>query len=489
MFICDGLSPQSLPPADYILSPCALFADGLARVMADCGMRPVMLTEETQMLPVTAVVRRIVVFLPDTPALLLTTLQHAAVLLEQANEPLPMLLLSRRSKASWLWQTLVHQVSEHRMLDRVCTAASDLPVISLSAVLQDYIMTGYPSLEQLSDEEARLQGRPNLYGLTRRELSAMLGLLRGDSVEAQAKYRGISRKTLYNQRISGLKKMLEHDPRLAPRVPGCQVNPPDDSALSAFEREFIHAIHSRQIYPVFQPIVDEKQHLQGLELLPRWERGTEILEYGDLVQQVSTEYAWLVLTAFILREAVESLNAFAGQFYIAVNIPPAVTGSENLLRMLETARHQMDNPQESGRLVLEFSGSAHATPGGNVAQNITQLRQQGFHIVLSNCLTSHGLLFPVGAIRFNAYKLGTGIVSDVQRDPHSIALLKSLLYYCKLTGSCCIASGVDSIERFTQLRSLGMERFQGYFISPSVKRENLRALLRQLSEQSLPDVI
>ncbi|NMD82945.1 fimbrial protein, partial [Klebsiella sp. DNRA6] len=70
-----------------------------------------MLTEETQMLPVTAVVRRIVVFLPDTPALLLTTLQHAAVLLEQANEPLPMLLLSRRSKASWLWQTLVHQVS------------------------------------------------------------------------------------------------------------------------------------------------------------------------------------------------------------------------------------------------------------------------------------------------------------------------------------------------------------------------------------------
>ncbi len=68
-----------------------------------------------------AAVKRIVVYLPDDPLWMLTTLRQAARLLDEALPPLPMLILSR-SPAIWLWQTLLYQVSHPDRLRNVHTA-------------------------------------------------------------------------------------------------------------------------------------------------------------------------------------------------------------------------------------------------------------------------------------------------------------------------------------------------------------------------------
>lgn len=466
---------------DYILSPCSLVADGLVKVMTASGMRPVVLPPDAASLPAEAGIRRIIVFLPETPARLLTTLQQAARFLEHSATPLPMLILSR-SPACWLWHTLLHQVIDHRLLYKIRAAASDLPVPSLTAVLQDYILERYPSLKQLADEEIRLGGK-NPGGLTRPELTAILGLLSGYSVNAQAKRRGISHKTLYNQRTAGLKKMVEHHPQLATSFPGSQAKGhtiPPNTALSAFEREFVHAIHCRQIFPVFQPIVDGRMQLKGLEILCRWRQKGHFLLPGDFLPQVRSEYAWLVLTAFVLREAVENINQHPGEFYLSVNIPAAIASNENLIRMVETARQQLRQPHMACRLVLEFAETLDLNLQSKIADNVTRLRKQGFAIMLDDCFSQSSVMFPVRSVRFSAYKLDMSIVRDMQHDPHALALIKSLLYYCQLTDSRCIAEGVDSLDKFNRLKALGIDRFQGYFISPPVERENVDDLIHQL---------
>lgn len=51
--------------------------------------------------------------------------------------------------------------------------------------------------------------------------------------------------------------MVEHHPHLASRFPGSQTKGQKTSAvaaLSAFEREFIHAIHCRQVFLCFSPL-------------------------------------------------------------------------------------------------------------------------------------------------------------------------------------------------------------------------------------------
>ncbi|MFV5930472.1 EAL domain-containing protein, partial [Klebsiella aerogenes] len=102
---------------------------------------------------------------------------------------------------------------------------------------------------------------------------------------------------------------------------------------------------------------------------------------------------------------------------------------------------------------------------------------------LDDCFSHSSVMFPVRTARFSGYKLDMSIVNDFQRDPHALVLIKSLVYYCQLTQNRCIAEGVDSLEKFNQLKALGVDRFQGYLFSPPVTREHLGEIISRF----LPD--
>ncbi len=84
---------------------------------------------------------------------MLTTLRQAARLLDQALQPLPMLILSR-SPAIWLWQTLLYQVSHPDRLRNVHTAPADLSCTELADRLENA-----PRLERLASEAALLNDK------------------------------------------------------------------------------------------------------------------------------------------------------------------------------------------------------------------------------------------------------------------------------------------------------------------------------------------
>jgi EAL domain-containing protein (putative c-di-GMP-specific phosphodiesterase class I) len=464
---------------DYILSPCSFYAEGLANVMASCGMRPVLLQPDTRVLPDGAGIRRLVVFLPETPLMLLRTLQQAGVILEQANEPLPMLILSS-SPISWLWHTLLYQVEDYHQLERVRAATSTLPVFSVMTLLRSFILERSPSLKQMADEEMRFVGK-QFCGLTRQELNAILGLLNGYSVSTLAKRCTVSRKTIYNQRAAGLKKMVKYHPQLANHFSGSQKKRQEilsDDALSAFEREFVNAIHRRQVFPVFQPITNDHLQVCGIEILPRWNRNGNVLLPCALLPQLHHEYTWLVLTAFVLQEAVQRINQQEGDFYFSVHIPAAIASNENLIRMMETARQQLRQPHMLARLVVVFAEDTDTRRYGKMIENIGRLQKRGFRSMLSACFSKSSVMFPARTLKFTSYKLDMSIVNDMSSDTHALALVKSLVYYCQLTGSSCIAEGVDSLAKFENLKKLGIGFFQGNYISPPVDYEEIGELIK-----------
>lgn len=121
--------------------------------------------------------------------------------------------------------------------------------------------------------------------------------------------------------------MAEHFPQLATHFPGnpeTRLNRSGSDALSAFEREFVHAIRCRQLFPVFQPIVDSHHRLQGMEILSRWRREGTVLQPGAFLPQIRAEYARQVLTAFVLQEAIQKINQHPGSFIShLISLPPS----------------------------------------------------------------------------------------------------------------------------------------------------------------------
>jgi hypothetical protein len=89
----------------------------------------------------------------------------------------------------------------------------------------------------------------------------ILALLQGQTIGEQAQRLGLSQKTLYTQRLAGVKKLVESSAS-GPRFPRTLLPRSSASSLSAFEQEWVQAIHDRQVFPVFQPIVDSRSQLQ-----------------------------------------------------------------------------------------------------------------------------------------------------------------------------------------------------------------------------------
>ncbi|MBJ3813923.1 EAL domain-containing protein [Shimwellia pseudoproteus] len=463
---------------DYVLSPCHWAANGLRLLMASDQQPVSLLPAEGQGNGprfMTADVKRLVVFLPGEPYWGLATLHQVAVLIALAEKPLPVLILSR-SPAAWLWKTLLNWVGNPRQLSAVHAAPSDLPYPRLAGLMQQRFRY-CPLLKQLFLEDAERRRIPS-EGLTRAELQTALDMLRGKNIHEQVKRRGISLKTLYRQKTSGLKKMVEYHPELAARFPKSLPRHRSLVTLSAFERAFMRAISEQQIIPVFQPIVDNNRRLKGVEILARWRcNDNSLLLPGEFLPHLQADIVWQQLTAWVLQEAVCGINQYAGAFYFTANIPASVARERHLLAMVKAATAQLHQPQWAARLVLEFTETLDLNRFPRAAANLEQLQQAGVRVMLDDCFSRNSVFFPVRTAHFNAYKLDMSIVSDAQHDDHARNLIKTLVYYCRLTGSGCIAEGVDSQEKRRLLEVLGITHFQGYLFSPPVTREYLPALI------------
>ncbi|MCM3768849.1 EAL domain-containing protein, partial [Neobacillus niacini] len=151
---------------------------------------------------------------------------------------------------------------------------------------------------------------------------------------------------------------------------------------------------------------------------------------------------------------------------------------DSLLRMVEAARQQLRQPEGVARLVLEYAETIDFRQQSRSAAHVAQLQRAGVRVMLDDCFSQGSVIFPARRLHFNAYKLDMSIVNDAQHDPKALALIKSLAYYCQLSDSRCVAEGVDSLAKFTQLKSLGIDRFQGYLFSPPMRREHLPDLIR-----------
>ncbi len=196
-----------------------------------------------------------------------------------------------------------------------------------------------------------------------------------------------------------------------------------------------------------------------MEILIRWRHRGQVLHPQTFLPHFRADYTWLLLTAFVLQEAVQNINEYPGTFYFSVNIPSSLADSDSLLRMVEAARQQLRQPEGVARLVLEYAETIDFRHQSRSAAHVAQLQRAGVRVMLDDCFSQGSVIFPARRLHFNAYKLDMSIVNDAQHDPKALALIKSLAYYCQLSDSRCVAEGVDSLAKFTQLKSLGINRF------------------------------
>lgn len=478
---------QVPPPATCILSSCHFAARGLTALLKGNGGRtgririlvPADLSvgaeaEPTWELPVDS---RLIVFIPHVPLEALRILKLLAQLLDRLGQPTSVCILSHFSPA-WLYRTLLRLTGRAALLAGIMATRADLPCQRLPEFISSR-SNAFPLRDQAIAEERRIGYRAE--GLTRRELEAVLEYLSGRQIKSRI---GVSAKTLYTQRLAGLRKLVAQLPSMSGKLPGrhrAHFHRVADIAISPEEQELIRALHNGQVFPVFQPVVDRNMQIQGFEVLTRWLHNGRVVPPAEFLPLIRTRETWLLLTAFVMNVAVQRINQFGGRLYFTVNVPPCVAESGALLRMAETARKQLKVPDWVNLLVPEFAETTDLSRDERALGTIRDMVEAGYRVFLDDCFSAGSVMFPVRQAQFSGYKLDMSLVSAFLQNLHDENLIRGLVYYCRLTGSQCIAEGVDSREKFSALADIGVDSFQGFYISPPVLADELEYTARRLS--------
>lgn len=470
---------------DYIVSPCSFFADGLSRLITNSIVIPYdSLPEENFKIRKTHP-SRIVFFMPDNVGDLFLSLNSFVNLVNSNVGSVSSIVIISSAPVCFVWSALKQLVEDSSILSCIRFISPNLSVDVLDKFLNTERYNLYPKVKQYSNYNSLMKVGA-FARITKAEFLAMLSIFQCVDIKAHAAQLGLSNKTIYNQRKCALKKIIKYYPEIILNFPGIKRDMKkisDIEQLSSFEEDFIHAIHTKDVFFVYQPITDENLSLKGFELLCRWNRKEETLMPQEFLSRLKSNYSWISLTAHALNEAICKINELNGPFYFSVNLHPNVLNNRNLCKMVLLACKNLSNSNNISRLVFEVSELTNITHKSITSENIKNLRDLGLNIFLDDCFSQGSVFFPVRNISFDGYKIDMNIINSYKKDLNALYLLKSLVYYCKLTNSVCIAEGVENQYSVKELNELGIGQFQGFSISKPVSSENISMAIRKFYPQ------
>ncbi|MRM10088.1 EAL domain-containing protein [Enterobacter cloacae subsp. dissolvens] len=382
---------------------------------------------------------------------------------------------------SWLYGTLRSLLNNHHKL-------SQIRIATLTAIGDHHQnATGAHKERSRLLRNSHLDGsdKGHQKGLTQRELDVLLNFYRGMSVNQQCEKLGLTNKTVYTHRKEGLRKLqLIHlwlnDPK-AYSSEGAVGRQTEREPLSSTEVDVFNALLKREIFPAYQIITDKYKKGVGFEILLRWNKNGKILKSAHFLAEVKNRELWLNITALVLHAAISGINKYNGKYYFSINIPPQLAAGNALPEMAKKAIKMLLNPQWAGNLVFEFAEDIDVTKDKTIPETMRRLRSTGCRLFLDDCFSSHQTMFPIRQVHFDGLKLDRDIVGQFVANDNDYNLIKAIQIYSDMTGSECIAEGVDSAEKFEKLVALGVKSFQGYYLSRAVKEEELDRMVRMFS--------
>ncbi len=157
-----------------------------------------------------------------------------------------------------------------------------------------------------------------------------------------------------------------------------------------------------------------------------------------------------------IRMALAALPSFPADAYLAVNASPETILSGELTEVLAG--------MPSERIVLEVTEHAHVSDYARLLAALAPLRDKGIRLAVDDAGAGYSSLQHILHLRPDIIKLDMGLTRSIDLDPARRALASALISFARDTGSRIIAEGVETASELKTLRSLGVEKAQGYFL-------------------------
>jgi EAL domain-containing protein (putative c-di-GMP-specific phosphodiesterase class I) len=208
---------------------------------------------------------------------------------------------------------------------------------------------------------------------------------------------------------------------------------------------------------VFQPICRlDTGVITGVEALARFtldpETPTDVWFADAEEVGIAAE-----LELIAIRKAVALASAMPGELTLNLNASPGVLSAADLGTALE--------PIGPERVVLELSEHKRVDDYDGLLDMLAPLKSRGTRIAVDDAGAGYASMRHMLSIKPDVLKLDVSLIRGIDHDPARHALASALIEFARITGTHIVAEGIETPGELKQLRKLGVERGQGYYLS------------------------
>lgn len=242
------------------------------------------------------------------------------------------------------------------------------------------------------------------------------------------------------------------------------------------------AIEQQEFLLHYQPLIDlSSGAMVGVEALIRWrpENGN-LVSPGEFLPVAEDSGLIVAIGDWVIREACRQLREW-GEKDIALVV--AVNLSVRQMWSGEIAHQVMNIVNETGvsKKMLEFevTESAMIIDPERMEKALSHFKENDIKISLDDFGTGYSSLARLKHLPFDKLKIDKSFVDGIPHEQADVAIVTATVQMARSLGMKSLAEGVETVEQYRYLKSIGCDFGQGYYFSKPVPAPEIEALFQQ----------
>ncbi|OIJ20731.1 hypothetical protein BKP45_07990 [Anaerobacillus alkalidiazotrophicus] len=238
------------------------------------------------------------------------------------------------------------------------------------------------------------------------------------------------------------------------------------------EQNLKKAIDNNELYLEYQPIVNVyNKKIVGFEALLRWKsEKLGSISPGEFIPIAEESDLIFKIGEWVFLEVCEHLSTWSKKavpsFYISLNMSIKQFEQHNLVPKLE--QHIEDFGVNVDLIKIEITESTAMKNSEEILSKLNELNNLGIEIFLDDFGTGFSSLSYFEKLPVSLIKIDKSFIKDITQHKKRAAITRAIVAMTKSLKIKVLAEGVEEIEQYQYLCSIGCHFMQGYYFGKPV---------------------
>jgi diguanylate cyclase (GGDEF)-like protein len=243
------------------------------------------------------------------------------------------------------------------------------------------------------------------------------------------------------------------------------------------ETDLREAIAHKQLRLAYQPQVNTKGHITGVEALLRWDHAEQGCISPSYFVPIAEQCGLILdLGLFALRQAFTD-SARWPALRVAINISAAQIRDKGFISKLRELVTEIE--VTPGNFELEITEGVLLGDDPDIQQCLSEIRAMGFGLALDDFGTGYSSLSYLHRYPINTIKIDRSFIANLGVESESDAVVGAIIKLAKALQLAVIAEGVETAAQLAHLVAAGCSNMQGYLFSEAVTAHAIDQLYHQ----------